>query len=219
MKVINKNTLIQMETESDILEKLEENNFFLTQDAKEYIKSKTLNIGKNPKPEHLTHLNGKELVIKSHKCIALRGKLDSFQAKILEVQLEAKNAGNFTLLGELNEILDFSRRILMCEVTGEDFGEINLFGYDQEQLRAVSQNPFKYFGVNHMAPTVEMGKMCILLNSLRTDAREVELSGISAFCDDSTVKKREDILQALNRLSSGLYILFCKCLADKKEVL
>ena len=35
------------------------------------------------KPEHMTHLNSRELVSKAHPAIALRGKLDTLEAEIL----------------------------------------------------------------------------------------------------------------------------------------
>jgi ethanolamine utilization cobalamin adenosyltransferase len=51
--------------------------------------------------------------------------------------------------------------------------------------------------------------MALQLNFLRTQIRETELAAVNAF------KQTEDygIVQALNRLSSAAYLMFCRVLA------
>ena len=80
---------------------------------------------------------------------------------------------------------------------------------DSKQIREVSHNVNKHFAIDHPIPDCSMGKVCAMLNRLRTKVREVELSAIHAFDLDSS-NPRLDIIEALNRLSSCVYILFCK---------
>lgn len=54
-----------------------------------------------------------------------------------------------------------------------------------------------------------MGEPAISLNRLRTRVREAELSAAEAFSAPGGTS-REDIIRQLNRLSSGVYILFCR---------
>ena len=71
------------------------------------------------KPEHMTHLYGNLLVFKDHKRIALRGKLDSLESRILETQIIAHRLGSSKLTEDLEEVLKFVRGIVRCEVMNE----------------------------------------------------------------------------------------------------
>ncbi|MCL2194921.1 MAG: hypothetical protein FWB76_03115, partial [Oscillospiraceae bacterium] len=46
------------------------------------------------KPEHMTHLNKTQLVPKTHQRIALRGKLDSLQALLLQTIAQARQCNH-----------------------------------------------------------------------------------------------------------------------------
>ena len=48
------------------------------------------------------------------------------------------------------------------------------------------------------------------LNRLRAMVRSAELMAVDAFCDREGNPPREDILRALNRMSSMLYILMLR---------
>ena len=61
-----------------------------------------------------------------------------------------------------------------------------------------------------------MGRVCAELNYLRTFIRETELSAVEAFTVDGEMK-RSDIVEALNRLSSCVYIIFCKVASENKK--
>lgn len=170
------------------------------------------------KPEHLTNLDSKELVVKNHPRIILRGKMDSFQAELLRLQVLADKKHKIRLLDQLGELLDYSRNILSAEMLSRELGEIRLFGMDQQELRYVSQHPKEYYGVGHIPPEYDMGQICVELNALRAKSREVELAAIQAFCKDDQVE-RNDILRALNRLSSAIYIVYCQYLSENRECL
>ena len=165
------------------------------------------------KPEHMTHIYGNMLVSKSHPVIALRGKLDSMEAAIIEVQFLAARQGREKIVADLDEILRYCRKMLSCEVSGAVLPREKLLGYDEDQQRAVSHDPQKYFGVGHLLVDYQMDEWCIRFNRLRTQSREMELAAIAAFVSPEGEVEREDILQGMNRLSSVFYIMMCRAAA------
>ena len=159
------------------------------------------------KPEHLTHLSGNRLVTKGHPRIAFRGRMDSLQSKIMELQVRAVELGNGVLAEELDELLDFARSLLAAEVTGRPVDDVPLLGLELDEIRAMSHNPKKTFGLGHIRPHYSMGALCVGLNALRSEVREVELAAFRAFSGNDGALDRLDLLRALNRLSSAFYIL------------
>lgn len=169
------------------------------------------------KPESMTHLKGRQLVHKDNPVIAWRGKLDTFCARVLEAQAVGWQLGNQKFVDELQEILNFSRRLLTYEIRGKEVEEFNLLGLNAAALRERSHNPMKFFGRRHMLAEYKMGPLCITLNTLRALVREVELAAAAAFKDASGGPARDDIIRALNRLSSLFYIMMFNYLPDGFE--
>ena len=172
------------------------------------------------KPEHLTHLSGNRLVTKGHPRIAFRGRMDSLQSKIMELQVRAVELGNGVLAEELDELLDFARSLLAAEVTGRPVDDVPLLGLELDEIRAMSHAPKKTFGLGHIRPHYSMGALCVGLNALRSEVREVELAAFRAFSGSDGALDRLDILRALNRLSSAFYILMYRHLPEEfdKEI-
>ncbi|WP_105617783.1 cobalamin adenosyltransferase [Vallitalea okinawensis] len=166
------------------------------------------------KPEYMTHIYGNRLVYKDDSRIVFRGKLDSYQSRILETMVYTDSQGLQGLTKDLNEVLEFVRKILKAEVLDEPLKDMKIFGLDEKELREMSHNPKKHFGILHIMPSFDMGETLIRLNSLRSAIREVEISGIQTFKKHHVVD-RQDILQALNRLSSVIYIMMCRERAGK----
>lgn len=160
------------------------------------------------KPEYMTHLHSDVLVPKNHPRIRFRGALDTLQAQLL-------------LCGEeVKEILDLSRRLLRCEVMDEPVGEFTLYGLTQAQQRSRSHFPQEHYGIPHFMPEPEDGREILQLNLCRCYARAAELAAVEAFTDRDGNVIRQDILCALNRMSSMLYILMLqkKARLEKKEL-
>ena len=170
---------------------------------------------KRKKPEHMTSLNGDVLVVKNHPRIKLRGKMDSLQADILRMEILAEKYNETALVEALEELLKYSRQILSAEVLEKPMDEIRLFGLDEGKLRYISQHPDEYFGIGHIAPEFKMGEICVELNALRTRSRETELAAIDAFCNPPRIE-RNDIIRALNRMSSAIYIIYCRYLQQSR---
>lgn len=164
------------------------------------------------KPEHMTHLRENLLVSKIHPRILLRGKFDSLEALIMQSQVTVENAGYGNIARELDEVMNFVQILLACEVKDEPVPEIKLLGMNSQRLRYVSHHLTEEFGIQHSVPHYSMGEVCVALNNIRTFIRETELVAVAAFTQDDKVL-RQDIIEALNRLSSCVYIMFCKKVA------
>ena len=150
------------------------------------------------KPEHMTHLDAQVLVPKNHPRIRFRGAMDTLEAELL-------------LCGpETGEILALARRLIRCDVLGEPVGEFTLGGLTQQEQRSHSHFPQKHYGVPHFMPDYADGPEILGLNRCRCAARSAELAAVDAFTDRDGVPTRPDILQALNRMSSMLYILMIR---------
>ncbi|MDP4159128.1 MAG: phosphate propanoyltransferase [Bacillota bacterium] len=162
------------------------------------------------KPEHMTHLHNSELVEKTHPVIALRGKLDLFQCELVDVQLFLQDLGEEKLVQQLEEIADFARQLMVCEVKQEPFVFTTLIGLNPNELREHSHFPQKYYGVSHTPLSYTYGKVVAKLNLLRSRIREVELQANKAFTDKDGNCTRGDLVQAYNRLSSTFYIMACE---------
>lgn len=165
----------------------------------------------NEKPEYMTQLYRNRLVFKNHPRIALRGAIDSLQSQILLLQAEAAGSRMDKLLHELEEVLQYVRNIMRCEVLEEEFPPIELLGMKDEELREKSHNPSKYFNMKHVLPDYRMGKLALELNALRSSIRKVEICAVTAFRKEDGME-REDLIRALNRLSSCAYIMLLKLL-------
>ena len=164
------------------------------------------------KPEHMTHLYGNKLVNKNNPIIIFRGKVDSFESKILETQIRLDKLGVQKIVVDLIEILNYVKNILKCEMLNELLVEEDLLGMSSDELQEHSHFPQKFYGIEHFSPSYEHGEVVILLNSLRTSARELEIVAYEAFKNQEGVPTRDDIAKGLNRLSSLFYIMMFKVL-------
>ena len=163
------------------------------------------------KPEQMTHLNGNILVPKTHPRIAFRGAMDTLEAELLLCQM----ACGGKLKEDLGEILDLARGLIRCEVMEEEVAEGKLCGLTESQQRERSHRPQDYYGQAHFMPSAVDGEVVLRLNRCRTAARAAELAAAGAFVDGDGNASRGDILQALNRMSSMIYILMIQAKAGR----
>ena len=159
------------------------------------------------KPEHMTHLQGNILVPKTHPRIAFRGAIDTLEAELILCQLD----GDEKVAKDLAEVLAFTRTLLRCDVLGESVPTEKLCGLTAEQLRSHSHRPQDFYNQPHFMPNASDGRLIARLNRCRCAAREAELRAVAAFSDADGNPTRTDILLAMNRLSSMLYILMIRC--------
>lgn len=154
------------------------------------------------KPEYMTHLRGDVLVPKTHPRIRFRGAVDTLEAHLLLCQQQVPE-----MQSPLQDILELARRLIRCDVLDEPVGEFTLCGLSQQEQRRRSHFPQEYYGIPHFMPSCQDKKEVLELNRVRCIARQTELAAMDAFCDREGQPTRPDILQALNRMSSMLYIL------------
>ena len=164
------------------------------------------------KPEQMTHLNGNILVLKTHPRIRFRGAMDSLEAELILCQLFCHER----LRKDLGEILELARRLIRCEVLDEPVPEGKLCGLTEQEQRSRSHRPQDYYGQAHFMPEYTDGDVVLRLNRCRTAARAAELAAAEAFTDEHGNATRGDILRALNRMSSMIYILMIREKAEKK---
>ena len=147
------------------------------------------------KPETMTHLNGDTLVPKNHPRIRFRGAMDTLEAELL-------------LCGtETGQVLNLARRLIRCDVLNEPVGDTTLYGLSEAEQRKRSHFPQEYYGIPHFMPDYADGGKLLQLNRARCAARSAELAAVDAFTDPDGIPLRPDILQAMNRISSMLYLL------------
>lgn len=154
------------------------------------------------KPEHMTHLNGDVLVPKTHPRIVFRGKMDTLESELILCQLADKSLEN-----PVGEILGLARQIIRCDVLEEPLAWDTLCGLSEGEQRKRSHFPQEYYGQPHFMPSFSDGMVIARLNRARCTAREAELASMDAFSDREGKLTRQDIPQALNRMSSMLYLL------------
>ncbi len=167
------------------------------------------------KTELLTLLDDEQLVPKTHPRISLRGKLDTLIAQAIVIQTQFDASGSPLLSRSLADLRSYMGNILRCEVTGDELLPISMGEMDDPTLHAVSHEPLKYLGHDHIVPEVGHGSKVALLNLLRALVREAELEAARAFSTDTYEVSRSDILQGLNRLSSALYVLMIMTLVSE----
>ena len=155
------------------------------------------------KPEHMTHLHGDVLVPKTHPRIAFRGAVDSLEAALLLAASEAEGA----IRTQLVEALSYTRYLLGQEVLEQPIRCAALGGMDEKQLRERSHRPQEFYGKPHFMPASDDGRVLLLVNDARCRARQAELLAATAFQDREGLPTRQDLLKALNRLSSFLYLI------------
>ena len=158
------------------------------------------------KPEHMTHLHGDVLVLKTHPRIAFRGAMDKLEAELLLSQLVTESE----ICKELGEILAFARNLVRCEVLDEPVTQEKLCGLTEDELRQHSHRPQDFYGQPHFMPEHTDGMAILQVNRARCAAREAELKAVAAFLDQEGNPARVDILRALNRMSSMLWILMIR---------
>lgn len=169
------------------------------------------------KPEAYTHLYANTLVPKYHPRIKLRGKIDALEAQIIIAQIIANKNKLEEMTKDLEEILTLARNILRAEVLSEPLADFTLLGLTEQGLREVSHNPKKTLGVAHFVPSQEMGEMMAYLNLIRTQVRETEIYAVEAFLNPTEGLHREDIIKALNRMSSAVYVMMCRLKAGQYQ--
>lgn len=167
------------------------------------------------KPEHMTQIFGNILVKKDDERIIFRGKLDSLLSKWLILEKENEKSSD-RLKKDLASITNFIRKLVLAEILDQKLEEFEVLGTTLDNIKKISHNPKRFFNRGHLFDISVKNNMLVLkLNEMRTYSREIEIAGIKAFSNGQNIEDNNDILKALNRLSSAIYVMMLK--GDKGE--
>jgi len=174
---------------------------------------------------YLTSLSGERMAPKTHGRIAFRGVIDTLEAEVIEAQVLADGRGEKELCANLGEVLEFLRAIMAAEVKQTPLPPLPLFGMDLEEIhRRIKtescRDKDEITGKAVALPSYTQGPSAVRLNTLRAKVREAELLAIRVFGSSANTEESEsvhgeDIILALNRLSSALWWLYCRDINPK----
>lgn len=155
------------------------------------------------KPDTLTHLTAEKMVAKSDPRLAFRAALDSSIALAIWLQLELPESWQ-TWMTDIRSRLG---NIMRADALEETLDAQAIAGLSEEDLHRLSHQPLRWLHHDHLVPEAGHGRECTLMNLLRTKIRETETLAAQAFITRGFDVLCPDILQALNRLSSALYVM------------
>ena len=135
------------------------------------------------------------------------------EAELILCQLSVEKE----ISGQLGEILALARQLIRCDVLEEPVKVDKLCGLTEQEQRQRSHRPQDYYNQPHFMPGAEDGMAIARLNRARCAAREAELKAVAAFTDREGNPTRLDILRAMNRMSSMIYILMIQMKAEGKN--
>jgi ethanolamine utilization cobalamin adenosyltransferase len=154
------------------------------------------------KPEHMTQLDAGHFAPKTDPRIKLRGRLDTLHALVMLVSSQARR-GLPHLAGLLDTLAAYCREIQSAEYNNRPVSPLQLGGKTAEEIHAISHHPERHLGIAHIVPGPEDLTILHWLNYLRATAREIEIAALEVY----PPPEREDLVTALNRLSSAVYYL------------
>ncbi len=160
------------------------------------------------KPEHMTQLDGEHYAPKNIPRIRFRGKMDSVQGLMQLIAARARAWQLPELAQQLDTLAAYCREIVSAEYNDRPVAPIEVAGLDENALRQATHHPKRVLGIDHLTPGPDDHEILHWLNYLRTQVREAELDALDAFAPPPMYEPtREDLIRALNRLSSAVYYL------------
>lgn len=160
------------------------------------------------KPEVLTNIDSRNLILKNDPRLKLRGKLDTVIALAVLIQTEFDGLPKLSQVTLwLSDVRSALGNVLKAEATGSEMPPVTLGDMSEEVLHAISHNPLKYLGHDHLLPEASQGVQVARLNLLRAEIREAELYAADVYIARDLTITRPDIMEGLNRLSSAVYVL------------
>lgn len=155
------------------------------------------------KPDAMTHLTADKIVAKSDPRLGFRAALDSAIALAVWLQIELAERWQ-PWLADIRSRLG---NIMRADAMEEPLAAQSIVGLNEDQLHQLSHQPLRYLDHDHLVPEASHGRDVALLNLLRTKVRETEILAAQVFISRHFDARRPDILQALNRLSSAVYVM------------
>ncbi|EIY5060296.1 ethanolamine utilization cob(I)yrinic acid a,c-diamide adenosyltransferase EutT [Klebsiella variicola] len=167
------------------------------------------------KPDTLTHLTADTLVAKNDPRLAFRAVLDSTIALTVWLQIELAESWQPWLM----DIRSRLGNIMRADALEEPLAAQSIAGFSEGQLHRLSHQPLRFLGHDHLVPEARHGREVALLNLLRGKVREAEVTAAQVFITPQFAVRRADIMQALNRLSSAIYVMMLLDVTDSPPTL
>ena len=167
------------------------------------------------KPDTLTHLTADTLVAKNDPRLAFRAVLDSTIALTVWLQIELAESWQPWLM----DIRSRLGNIMRADALEEPLAAQSIAGFSKGQLHRLSHQPLRFLGHDHLVPEARHGREVALLNLLRGKVREAEVTAAQVFITPQFAVRRADIMQALNRLSSAVYVMMILGVTDSSPTL
>ena len=155
------------------------------------------------KPDPLPHLTADKLVANSDPRLGFRAALDASIALAVWLQIELAEPWQ-PWLADIRSRLG---NIMRADALDEPLAAQSIVGLNEDELHQLSHQPLRYLDHDHLAPEASHGRDAALLNLLRCKIRETETVAAQVFITRSFEVLRPDLLQALNRLSSTVYVM------------
>ena len=143
------------------------------------------------------------MVAKSDPRLGFRAALDATIALAVWLQIELAEPWQ-PWLADIRSRLG---NIMRADAVGEPLAAQSIVGLNEDELHRLSHQPLRYLDHDHLVPEAGHGRDAALLNLLRSKIRETETVAAQVFITRSFEVLRPDILQALNRLSSTVYVM------------
>lgn len=119
----------------------------------------------------------------------------------------------------LTDIRSRLGNIMRADALEEPLAAQSIAGFSEAQLHRLSHQPLRYLGHDHLVPEARHGRDVALLNLLRGKVREAEVTAAQVFITPQFAVQRADIMQALNRLSSAVYVMMILGVTDAPPAL
>ncbi len=155
----------------------------------------------------MTSLRGKEEIRKDDASIHFRGCLDTVESIILYIGTVARKSGEENVAKCMGELLDICGKLMRADVLQKPMNDFSLMGMSADELHERSHFPDRFYGCAFSFRETDIDEISALINILRTKIREMERWAVASFARMDN--DRQDIIQAVNRLSSAAYVMLC----------
>lgn len=163
------------------------------------------------KPDHMTQLDAGYFASKTHPRIKFRGQIDSLHALVMLVAAEARRYQLQKLAEGLDTVAAYCREVQSAEYHGRAVQPLVLLDKGEDELHQLSHHPDQHLGIPHLVPLPTDHAILHWLNIVRTQTRELEFTALDIYGPKEhtheDVSRPGTLPQALNRLSSAVYVL------------
>lgn len=146
------------------------------------------------------------VVGKDHPEIEFRGRMDTLDALFVLAAAIARRENEYALSDDLLELQAFARGVTGAHAVGRPLEPAALLGRSYQEIRRLSHHP----PGGHPVLGKGTPELTAYVNLVRTQVRAAERAAVGALPD------RDDLVDALNVLSSAVHVLLCSLYARRQ---